>query len=557
MNKSFNTLVVEHGGHENMPFNKKDYENYMRIVRRLRLEEGDVVALQYYFNKAQLVDSNFYYSIDLDDENKIKNLFWADARCRAAYKEFRDVMTFDTTYLTNKYDMLFAPFVGVNHHGQSILLGCGLISNEDTPTFTCTPSLVFMAYYEKIPENLKGYKEYESIKFHLQRIVYDSIDIDTFEFGWNAMISKYNLENNDWLRGLYDGRRRWISCFVKDCFWAGISTTQRSESMNAFFDGYVNGKTSLREFVGKSDCALKDKVEKEVEADTRSLSTFIPCVTQHHMEKQFQDIYTNDKFKEFQKEIINVMYCECSLLESVGSIFQYQVEGIQYIGDCQTRRTINYNVCFVKYVREDYEVKCGCRLFEFRGIICRHIIKVLLFKQNIFTISSKYILRRLRKNIKRSHSKTKVTYSTWRDTEEKHMYDLVCDAFYRIVDLSTEKTERCNHLVGIFKKLELEWENDDEGSSKIISTNIELDMSKGKKVSNWSVTIHSPIKKRSKGRPPTKRKQSKVDTVVKNLQKKSKKRGKKNILEPNLINLNVPSEEALIHISNEGSSRDI
>jgi hypothetical protein len=28
-----------------------------------------------------------------------------------------------TTYLTNRYDMPFAPFVGVNHHGQSILLG--------------------------------------------------------------------------------------------------------------------------------------------------------------------------------------------------------------------------------------------------------------------------------------------------------------------------------------------------------------------------------------------------------------------------------------------------
>ncbi|XP_074337305.1 protein FAR1-RELATED SEQUENCE 5-like [Apium graveolens] len=330
------------------------------------------------------------------------------------------------------------------------------------------------------------------------------------------------------------------SLFCKRLFLAGMSTIQRSESMNTFFDGYVNGKTSLREFVRKYDCALKDKVEKEVEADTRSLSTFIPCVTQHHMEKQFQEIYTNDKFKEFQKDIINVMYCECSLLESVGFIFQYQVEEIQYIGDSQTRRTINYNVCFVKEVSEDYEVKCGCRLFEFHRIICRHIIKVLLFKQNIFNISSKYILRRWRKNIKRSHSKTKMTYSTWRDTEEKRMYDLVCDAFYRIVDLSTEKTERFNHLVGIFKKLELEWENDDEGSSKNISTNIELDMSKGKNVSNWSITIHSPIKKRSKGRPLTKRKQS-----------KSKKRGKKNNLEPNLIDLNVPSDEALIHISNE------
>jgi hypothetical protein len=40
-------------------------------------------------------------------------------------------VTFDTTYLTNKYHMPFAPFVSVNHHGESVLLGCGLLSNED------------------------------------------------------------------------------------------------------------------------------------------------------------------------------------------------------------------------------------------------------------------------------------------------------------------------------------------------------------------------------------------------------------------------------------------
>ena len=77
-----------------------------------------------------------FFSIDLDEEDRLKNVFWADARSRAAYKYFGDVITFDTTYLTNKYDMPFAPFVGVNHHGQSILLGCGLISREDTETFT-------------------------------------------------------------------------------------------------------------------------------------------------------------------------------------------------------------------------------------------------------------------------------------------------------------------------------------------------------------------------------------------------------------------------------------
>lgn len=46
---------------------------------------------------------------------------------------------------------------------------------------------------------------------------------------------------------------------------------------------------------------------------------------------------------------------------------------------------------------------------------------------------------------------------------------MVCDAFYKIVDLATQKIERCNHLVGTFKKLELEWDSNNEGLSKNIS----------------------------------------------------------------------------------------
>lgn len=65
-----------------------------------------------------------------------KSIFWADARSRAACEDFGDVVTFDTTCLANKYDMSFAPFVGVNHHGQSLLLGSGLLCDETTISFT-------------------------------------------------------------------------------------------------------------------------------------------------------------------------------------------------------------------------------------------------------------------------------------------------------------------------------------------------------------------------------------------------------------------------------------
>lgn len=43
-------------------------------------------------------------------------------------------MCFDVTYLTNEYELPFCDFVGVNHHGQSILLSCALLSHENSET---------------------------------------------------------------------------------------------------------------------------------------------------------------------------------------------------------------------------------------------------------------------------------------------------------------------------------------------------------------------------------------------------------------------------------------
>ena len=39
---------------------------------------------------------------------------------------------FDTTYNTNKYGMIFAHLIGVNHHCQTIVFGCALLSDEKT-----------------------------------------------------------------------------------------------------------------------------------------------------------------------------------------------------------------------------------------------------------------------------------------------------------------------------------------------------------------------------------------------------------------------------------------
>lgn len=58
-------------------------------------------------------------------------------------------MVFDTTYNTNKYSMIFAPFVGVNHHGQTIIFTCGLLSDETVESFVW----LFSKFLEAMPNH--------------------------------------------------------------------------------------------------------------------------------------------------------------------------------------------------------------------------------------------------------------------------------------------------------------------------------------------------------------------------------------------------------------------
>ncbi|XP_052180875.1 protein FAR-RED IMPAIRED RESPONSE 1-like [Diospyros lotus] len=241
---SYNSTVVEVGGYENLTFVEKDCRNYIDQVKRLRLGERDAAVIQAYFSKI----------VDLNKDDRVKNVFWADNRYRQAFKEFDDIVTFDTTYLTNRYDMSFALFVGVNDHRQSTLLGCGTISNEDPRTFVwlfrtwleCMKDqapvgiitgqdrtmqndieIVFpntnhrwclWHILKKLPEKFGNNSSKAYILSGVHKVVYESQSPEEFEYAWNSMIEKCALHDNDWLFGLYKESCRWVPWFVKTNF---------------------------------------------------------------------------------------------------------------------------------------------------------------------------------------------------------------------------------------------------------------------------------------------------------------------------------------------------
>jgi hypothetical protein len=270
--KIMTVLSKESGGDHNVGCIAKDIQNYVGNKRRFRFKEGDAQKMYNYFLERQSQNPGFVYAIQVDENGCMGNCFWADARSRAAYQYFGDVVTFDATYLTNCYKMPFVPFTGVNHHHQSVMFGCALLVNEIAESYAwllktwleamlgCAPSTIItdddnaMAkaiaevlpnvthrlclwhILQKVSKHLTHiYNKYPSFQGDFHHCIHNTITIEEFETEWSEIIGKYELVENDWLKKLYIRSEKWVPAYLRTTFCAGMSTTQRSESMNKFF----------------------------------------------------------------------------------------------------------------------------------------------------------------------------------------------------------------------------------------------------------------------------------------------------------------------------------
>lgn len=96
-------------------------------------------------------DPEFFFEYLVDGEDHLKGLFWSDSQSCLDYEAFGDVVVFDSTYRTNRYNLPFVPFVGVNHHQSTVIFGCGIISHETnrwSPWKHASKNLLRVASYQ-------------------------------------------------------------------------------------------------------------------------------------------------------------------------------------------------------------------------------------------------------------------------------------------------------------------------------------------------------------------------------------------------------------------------
>ncbi|KAL3497341.1 hypothetical protein ACH5RR_040073 [Cinchona calisaya] len=430
--KLYRTAVVDAACNGYSKVAERDGRHPIDHSKHLELKEGDAHAVYNYFCRMKLTNPNFFYLMDLDDEGQLKNMFWADARSRSAYTYFCDTIAIDTTSLTNKYELPLVSFVGVNHHGQSVLLGCGFLGHESVEYFiwmfkswlTCMlgrhPQVIItdqskplqiavsevfagtrhcycLSYImQRVPEKLGGLKGYEDIKRQLNKAVYNSLKIAEFESSWGCMIGQHGLVENKWLQSLYEDRQRWVPVYLKDTSFIGMIPVKENERSKPFFDGYVHKHTSFKEFLDKYDLAMQRKHMKEATSDIDSRNLSFELKTKSNFELQLSKVYTKEIFEKFQAEVEG-MYC-CFNTRQVnvnGPIITFVVkERVELEGNEKEVRQYE-----VLYETTHMEIRCICSLFNFRGYLCRHALNVFNYN-GVEDIPSQYILPRWNKDYK-------------------------------------------------------------------------------------------------------------------------------------------------------------
>jgi hypothetical protein len=142
------------GGPLNLSYSCRDRQNYLQSRRQRELAFGQVGSMLKYFHDKIVENPSFQYALQLDCEEHITNIFWANAKMILDYAHFGDVVTFDTTFGTNKEYRPFGVFLGLNQFRETTIFGAALLFDETEASFTWLFETFLAAHNGKQPKTI-------------------------------------------------------------------------------------------------------------------------------------------------------------------------------------------------------------------------------------------------------------------------------------------------------------------------------------------------------------------------------------------------------------------
>ncbi|CAA7061935.1 unnamed protein product [Microthlaspi erraticum] len=393
--------------------------NVKKKTRRNGIDKEWYPLLLDYFQSKQTEDMGFFYAVELDvSSGSCMSVFWADSRSRFACSQFGDAVVFDTSYRKGNYSVPFATFIGFNHHRQPVLLGCGVLADESKESFLWlfqtwlramsgrrpksvvadqdppiqyALSQVFPAAHhrysawqirEKERENLRPFPN--EFKYEYEKCLYQTQTTVEFDSVWIALINKYGLRDNVWLREIYEQRENWVPAYLRASFFAGIPITG---TVDPFFGASLDALTPLGEFISRYEQGLEQRREEERKEDFNSYNLQPFLQTKEPVEEQCRRLYTLTVFRIFQNELVQSYNYLCLKTYEEGAMSRFLV---RKCGNESEKHAVTFSAT-------NLNSSCSCQMFEHEGLLCRHILKVFNLL-DIRELPSRYILHRWTKN---------------------------------------------------------------------------------------------------------------------------------------------------------------
>ncbi|XP_008792843.2 protein FAR1-RELATED SEQUENCE 5-like isoform X2 [Phoenix dactylifera] len=412
------------GGLRNVQFLPADYKIGLRSKRMKAMRTGDAESVLKYLQSMQLNDRSFFYALQVDEDDKLTNIFWADSKSVMDFNYFGDVVCLDTTYKANGYGRPFAPFLGVNHHKQIVIFGAALLYDETTESFKWLLETFKLAMHGKQPKTIltdnsvaisnaiaevwRGtshrlcvWQVYQNAVKHLNhafqaskifakdfnRCIYDCEDEEEFVAAWRTLLEKYDLRNNEWLAKLFEEREKWALVYGRQIFCGDMKSTLQNANINSILKKYLSPQLDLLSFFKQYERVVDEHRYAELQADFHASQSF-PRIPPSKMLRQAANLYTPTMFEMFRKEFEIFMDCMLYNCGEVGTISEFKIT----VGEKSKEH-------FVRLDSSDCSVACSCKKFEFVGVQCGHVLKVLDVR-NIKELPERYFLKRWRRDAK-------------------------------------------------------------------------------------------------------------------------------------------------------------
>ncbi|XP_070014354.1 protein FAR1-RELATED SEQUENCE 5-like [Nicotiana sylvestris] len=312
--------------------------------------QGEAGVLLEYFEKKRVEDPSFFFAVQLDVNDMITNIFWADSKLITDYEIFGD--------------WLFETFLRA-------------MSGK-------TPKTLFTDQHAAMSKAIS----FAMPVVHHRKCIYEYKDEGEFINAWTAMLDEYNLHENEWLQGIYALREKLFATYRKQTFSGGMSSTQLNESLNSELKNYLQSDYNLVQFFKHYNRAIEDKRYNELQ-DTCDASQRLPVLkAKVPILFHAREVYTPNIFSKFQDEYMKSLIIKENGCEENNFPIMYKVSKYGH-----TREHI-------VMVTEADHISCTCMKFESMGKICCHTIKILDVIRGVNKIPDEYILKRWTKTAK-------------------------------------------------------------------------------------------------------------------------------------------------------------